>query len=272
MAETLELSYLHYDPEKYEQQLETKIANATNLLGLRGDEIPLTICRSPRSHYRHRCRFGIGDDGSSMWYTMWENGEPTVRLLSYPLGSWFINQIMEPLLHFIEMKPILREGLKAVHFLSTTRGDLLITLIYEKKLDDDWVGDAEFLSDQISTVASGCNLVGIRGRSKGVKLVVGKEYVIETFNLGSGKEVTYLQIPDGFSNPNPDVNVQALRWICDIVGDVAKRVQTNSSDHVDFLELYCGNGNHTVALSGNRICLDLLMLFSVCPTSYRSGD
>jgi tRNA (uracil-5-)-methyltransferase len=248
--ETLELSYLHYDPDQYEQQLQTKIENATNLLGLSGVGTPFTICRSPRSHYRHRCRFGVGDDGTSMWYTMWENGEPTVRLLSYPLGSLFINQVMEPLLHSIEMKPNLREGLKAVHFLSTTQGDLLITLIYEKKIDEDWVGDAEVLYDHILTIGSDCTLVGIRGRSKGVKLVVGKEHVIESFILASGKKVSYLQIPDGFSNPNPEVNAQALHWICEIVGDVAKRVQTDLSDHVDFLELYCGNGNHTVALSG----------------------
>lgn len=181
---------------------------------------------------------------------MWENGEPSVKLLSYPLGSLFINQIMGPLLHSIETKPILREGLKAVHFLSATRGDILVTLIYEKKLDDNWVGDAETLRDHISTFTHGCTLVGIRGRSKGVKLVVGKEYVMESFNLANGKEVTYLQIPDGFSNPNPDVNVQALHWICDIVEDLSKRIHVTSSDHIDFLELYCGNGNHTVALSG----------------------
>jgi tRNA (uracil-5-)-methyltransferase len=252
--ETLQLSYLNYIPEDYEQQLEEKISNAINMLGLEGAGIPLTICRSPRNHYRHRCRFGIGDDGTAMWYTMWENGAPTVRLLSYPLGSVYINLVMEPLLRFVEIQPGLRDDLRATHFLSTTRGDLSITLIYEKHLTEDWCVEATALFNQLGPLLlpNGCNLVGLRGRSKGVKFVIGKESVRETFHLANGNEVTYLQIPDGFSNPNPEVNVQALNWICEIIGGLSERMskEKGDSNYIDFLELYCGNGNHTVALSG----------------------
>jgi tRNA (uracil-5-)-methyltransferase len=252
--EMLQLSYLNYNPEDYEQQLETKISNAINLLGLATTDIPLTVCRSPRNQYRHRCRFGIGDDGAAMWYTMWEHGAPTIRLLSYPLGSVYINLAMEPLLRLIEARPILRKDLRATHFLSTTRGDLSITLIYEKHLEQDWCVEATALFDELAQllIPSGCNLVGIRGRSKGVKFVVGKESVVETFHLANGSDVTYLQIPDGFSNPNPEVNVQALNWICEIIGGLSNRITGGKGGphDVDFLELYCGNGNHTVALSG----------------------
>lgn len=52
------------------------------------------------------------------------------------------------------------------------------------------------------------------------------------------------QIIDGFSSPNPLVNAKALDWMCLKI----KEYLPNSSE-LDLLELYCGNGNHTVALA-----------------------
>lgn len=248
-APELRLSYLTYDPENYEQQLEAKISSALSILGLMDKEVPLTVCRSPRTNYRHRCRFGIGDDGNQMWYTMWECGAPTVRLLSYPLGSIFINSAMVPLLQIVTLKPPLRTELRAVHFLSTTKGDLLITMIYEKALNDEWCVEATILFRELAEqIFTCCRLVGIRGRSKGVKYVIGDENVFEQFQLQSGQIISYVQIPDGFSNPNPEVNVQALNWICRVVEAISTRHRSKGTS-LDFLELYCGNGNHTVALS-----------------------
>jgi hypothetical protein len=49
-----------------------------------------------------------------------------------------------------------------------------------------------------------------------------------------------------FSNPNAYVNIQALNWISNILMDI-KSLYNNKL--VDFLELYCGCGNHTVVIA-----------------------
>lgn len=49
---------------------------------------------------------------------------------------------------------------------------------------------------------------------------------------------------DGFSNPNGHVNELALTWICNTIS-----TSIYNCEEYNLLELYCGNCNHTCALS-----------------------
>lgn len=49
---------------------------------------------------------------------------------------------------------------------------------------------------------------------------------------------------DGFSNPNGMVNELALTWICNTIS-----TSINNCEQYNLLELYCGNCNHSCALS-----------------------
>ena len=110
--------------------------------------------------------------------------------------------------------------------------------------------------------------LGIIGRCSGVCIVVKTNHVKEILHLSDGRQLTYLQVEGAFSNPNGHVNEKALDWICaavnqsiiELAGDT---VCTGSSsgengngsplgprNNIDLLELYCGNGNHTVAIAG----------------------
>jgi tRNA (uracil-5-)-methyltransferase len=51
-----------------------------------------------------------------------------------------------------------------------------------------------------------------------------------------------LQVEGAFSQPNGGMCEKMLTW--------AKKVTRGSSEH-DMLELYCGNGNFTIALAPN---------------------
>ncbi len=55
----------------------------------------------------------------------------------------------------------------------------------------------------------------------------------------------WLQVEGAFSQPNGRMCEKMLTW--------AKDVTRGSNDH-DLLELYCGNGNFTVALASNFRC------------------
>ena len=96
-------------------------------------------------------------------------------------------------------------------------------------------------------------------------LVVKTNHVKEVLHLSDGRKLTYVQVEGAFSNPNGHVNEKALDWICSAVNQSTIEL---SSDKVgsssggkgdplgpilDLLELYCGNGNHTVAIAGEIV-------------------
>jgi tRNA (uracil-5-)-methyltransferase len=57
----------------------------------------------------------------------------------------------------------------------------------------------------------------------------------------------YRQPHDGFSNPNAHVNQLCLQWLCSVGQELQGLAGGGGSS--DLLELYCGAGNHTMALA-----------------------
>lgn len=161
---------------------------------------------------------------------------------------------MQPLIFYINSNDELSRGLQAIHFLSSTVGELVLTLIYDRDIECGgiWYNEASQMRSRLLLDISLQNSefatkISIIGRSKGQKLVIGCNYVMEHLVLvKDGRTLIYKQVDDGFSNPNARVNMKALDWICHSV----KETISNDCHSVDLLEMYCGNGNHTVALSG----------------------
>ena len=109
-------------------------------------------------------------------------------------------------------------------------GSLLVTLIYHRKLDAEWEAAARRVSAELG--------VAFIGRSRGQKVVLERDWVEECLEV-DGRCLRYRQLEGGFTQPNGGVNRQMLGWACaqaDGLGD-------------DLLELYCGNGNFTMALA-----------------------
>jgi tRNA (uracil-5-)-methyltransferase len=78
--------------------------------------------------------------------------------------------------------------------------------------------------------------------------------------LADGRILTYKQVDGVFSNPNSHVNVSVLDWLCANMQQLQKETACNMTNNLDFptddkkmdlLELYCGNGNHTLALASS---------------------
>jgi tRNA (Uracil-5-)-methyltransferase len=109
---------------------------------------------------------------------------------------------------------------------------------------------------------SGVKNLGIIGRCAGVCIVVNTNHVKEVLHLSDGRNLTYVQVEGAFSNPNGHVNEKALNWICSAVTQSTIELSSDSvcslsggkgdplGPNIDLLELYCGNGNHTVAIAG----------------------
>src|SRR5690625_5803002 len=104
---------------------------------------------------------------------MFEPGERKRPFIidSFPVASHKINELMPLLLTAINEQPILRQRLFQMEFLTTLSGDALVSLIYHKKLDDDW-------EDAARALAQSLNLAMV-GRSRKQKRVLGRDFVLE---------------------------------------------------------------------------------------------
>ena len=192
---------------------------------------PAVFPSAPR-HYRLRAEFRVWHQGDDIAYAMFdpENPKRPVLMAEFPVASATICAAMPRLRERVLANDILRHRLYAVDFLSTLSGELLVTLIYHRPLDEAWEGAARQLAADLG--------VGIIGRSRGQKVILDRDWVQESFEL-DGRQLSYQQPENGFSQPNGGVNRHMLGWA---------RTQAAGLGG-DLLELYCGNGNFTVALA-----------------------
>ncbi|SOD65884.1 tRNA (uracil-5-)-methyltransferase [Alysiella filiformis DSM 16848] len=218
----------------YQQQLNDKIQYLQSLLQDFAIE-NWHIVPSLSEHYRMRAEFRIWHEGERISYAMFQAGQKAgrhslIELTQFPVAAKSINDLMPILLAEISGSPILRERWYQCEFLATLSGEMLLTLIYHKKLGEEWEVAARELQEKLS--------VKIIGRSRGQKIVLKEDFVTEKLNV-AGQDFVYRQIEGGFSQPNAKICEQMLAWAQDCAADLGG----------DLLELYCGNGNFTLPLS-----------------------
>jgi len=128
-------------------------------------------------------------------------------------------------------------------------------------------------------------------------LAVGNDFVWEQLPLKpilNGNVNSYVNLKqtlDGFSSPNAMVNTKALDWIRSQISFISSQI-TSKLDPLNhllvedsklvLLELYCGNGNHTVGLAplvdhiiavelNEKLCRlahDNVMRNTICPDTH----
>jgi tRNA (uracil-5-)-methyltransferase len=223
------LSRVH--PEEYTHLLEEKAAAVTRLLTPFDPPEP-RVFPSQKTGYRIRAEFRVWHRGDGLEYVMFRPEDPKtpVPVRQFPVASESIQSLMPALLARLTVNGTLRRKLFQVEFLSTLAGDTLVSLIYHRRLDTEWQTAA-------TDLAAGLG-IAIVGRSRGQKLVIGRDYVTERLSI-DGISYRYRQYEQSFTQPNGEVNVRMIEWAC----EQARGLKG------DLLELYCGNGNFTLPLS-----------------------
>lgn len=218
----------------YTQQLQDKKDRIKTLFA--DLDVPeWEVYESPDKHYRMRAEFRIWHEGGEMFYAMFEKGQKAggaslIRCDRFDAASEAVNRLMPELIALAAQSAELRNRWYAVEFLSTLGGEMLVTMIYHKKLDDEWIRAAQALQQQLD--------ISVIGRSRGQKIVLKQDYVTETLKVGN-RDFRYRQIEGSFTQPNAAVCQKMLEWACGAAEGLDG----------DLLELYCGNGNFTLPLS-----------------------
>lgn len=224
------------NPANYDQQLEEKRLKLKALFAPY-TELEIDVFASAPAHYRMRSEFRVWHEGEDLYYYMFDKGQDQkVRTEQYLPASLLINEMMEALM--VELRPnkILRHKLFQVDFLSTLSGEILVTLLYHRQLAEDWLVEAAQLKDRLSTKFK----VNLIGRARKQKFDLDCDFVIEQLEV-NGRILTYKQVENSFTQPNAKVAIKMLEWAIDVT----------KGSQGDLLELYCGNGNFSIALAPN---------------------
>lgn len=220
-------------PDQYSTQLSKKVTTIEQAFA-QFDIPTIDIFESPKLAYRMRCEFRIWHDGDDLFHIMFnQETKEKVRIDHFPPASALISELMADLIDELKPNEVLRRKLFQVDYLSTLSGEVLVSLLYHKQLDDVWQEEAEQLLERLKSKYK----IDLIGRARKQKVVLGKDYVVEKLTV-DGKEYVYKQVENSFTQPNAKVNEHMLSW--------AK----NAIDYKgDLLELYCGNGNFSIALA-----------------------
>ncbi|MFV0481390.1 MAG: tRNA (uridine(54)-C5)-methyltransferase TrmA [Campylobacteraceae bacterium] len=214
----------------YDEQKELKLEHTKSLFfDLNVQDI--LWFKSPTTHYRTRAEFSIWHDKDNMSYAMNRlDKDGVVKIKNCAKVSQKIYDLMPKLLNFIQNDTNLRFKLFGVELLSTRR-EILVTLLYHKKLDSIWDESAKKIQNEFN--------VKVIGRSKGIKRVISEDFLHERLHVKT-KDIDYKFFDTGFVQPNTNVNEQMISFVIDEV------LKTKRDD---LLELYCGHGNFTIPLS-----------------------
>lgn len=226
------------DPARYAEQLADKQAYVEQMFA---DFAPpgLEVYPSPASHYRQRCEFRIWHEDDDLFYAMFEvdsdnpKQKRVIRLDQFAVASERINELMPQLRDAFLASDVLRRRLFQVEFLTTLSGEALVTLIYHRPLDDAWEEQARALEAELGIM--------IIGRSRKQRLVLSRDHVWERLEV-DGRTLHYQQVENSFTQPNAHICQTMLSWAREV---------TAGRQQEDLVELYCGNGNFTIALAEN---------------------
>ena len=219
------------NPAQYQSLLGQKVTAASSLLAPFSPPAPQVFPSQP-SGFRLRAEFRIWHEGDDLNYVMFRREDPKtpIAIRDFPIADMQIQQLMPVLREKLMEQDILRRKLFQVEFLTTLAGDTLVTLVYHRKLDQEWENSATTLAADLQ--------VSVVGRSRKQKLIVGRDFVWETLPI-NGKDFRYQQYEQAFTQPNGQLNIRMIEWACDCASGL----------NGDLLELYCGNGNFTLPLA-----------------------
>ena len=223
-------------PQDYATLLAAKVATVCELMTPFSAPEP-EVYASPPVGFRLRAEFRLWHDNDDINYVMFRREDPRkpVVVNDFIIADDRIQYLMPLLREKLIAHSILRHKIFQVEFLVSLSGDVMLTLIYHRKLDRAWENAAQQLA---TALQADSKPVSVIGRSRKQKRVIGDDFVREVLPI-LGTDYHYRQYEQSFSQPNGQVNIRMIEWAC----------KHAAAMNGDLLELYCGNGNFTLPLA-----------------------
>jgi tRNA (uracil-5-)-methyltransferase len=234
MTDFMALDADEFKKLSYEEQF---IAKKQFLRSLLLDFYPqeLDSFESSAQHYRMRAEFRIWHEGDDSYHIMFnQTSKEQYRVDELPSACLLINEFMSSVIKFVKHSPILRTKLFQIDYLASTTDEIVVSMVYHKKLSEEWQSEARNLQNAIQQKCK----VSIIGRARKQKLVVGDDFVTEKLSIND-RTFTFKQVENSFTQPNALINIKMIEWV----------IKNIKPANLDLLELYCGAGNFSIPLS-----------------------
>lgn len=223
------------EQQRYQAQLDEKVERLTALLSP-FNAPDLSVFPSQPTHYRMRAEFRVWHEGDDLFHIMFnQETKEKYRVDSFPPACKTINDAMALLLEEVRPNEALRKKLFQIDYLSALSGELVISLLYHRQLDENWEQAARELKTKLEAHFPKVNIIG---RARKQKLIINDDFVIERLPV-NGKEFIFKHIENSFTQPNAKVNCSMIEWALDCVKPLSG----------DLLEMYCGAGNFSLPLA-----------------------
>lgn len=246
------------DPERYTQYLQEKISRVRAMLVRELDtsesqmalseiqRLSPEIAASIPEGYRMRAEFAIyHEDDAHFSYAMFEpHTKPRKMIIIEQFAGCpqAINEAMAKLREYLPQWQVLKHKLFEVDFLCGDHNSVVMTLHYHKKLDEAWSQALEQLRSKLTSLGLNYSFIG---RARKQKLVLGDDFVIDTYDTIRGP-VRIKHYEATFSQPNSYVCSSMLNFAISCAQEIKAATPAQEND---LLELYCGSGTFTMALA-----------------------
>src|SRR5574344_1728603 len=223
-----------YD-KNYDEQLNYKIQREKNRFS-NIVNCDFDIIKNTTKNFRNRAEFRVWwekdeqNNKDILTYAMNDFKKEILKIDSCEIVNKDIKNLMPKLLTELEKSMILCFRLFDIEFLVSSTSDILINMIYHKKLEDEWINLAKEIKQKLN--------IKIIGKSRKQKIVLSSDFINESLTINN-QEFKFAYEENGFTQPNTSVNIKMIEWVLNNTKDSKK----------DLCELYCGGGNFTIPLS-----------------------
>ncbi|GGD73033.1 tRNA (uridine(54)-C5)-methyltransferase TrmA [Lacimicrobium alkaliphilum] len=197
----------------------------------------LEVFPSAPLHYRMRAEFRVWHQSDDLFHIMFDaQTKEKYRVDRFPPASNLINDVMQDIIPLIKSNQFARRKLYQIDYLSTLSGEILVTLIYHRPLDEQWQQSITSILQELRKKYH----IDIVGRARKQQWQLDRNFVVETLQINN-RALHFKQIENSFTQPNAGVNQKMIEWALDVT----------QGFEGDLLELYCGLGNFTLPLAQN---------------------
>ena len=186
---------------------------------------------SPSNGYRLRCEFGYYNNS----YLMHKNNKK-IYLETFENAASCIQELMPKILNQININESLKEKLFQINFRSNVNDDVMVSLIYHKKIDKNLIEIIKDISKYLK--------ISFILRSKNYLYSTESTYFIDYIHNDAFK---IYQTDNCFFQPNKFILPKMINTVISLINNPK-----------DLLELYCGVGTFTLPLS--KVFIKILCL------------
>ncbi|HBW98370.1 MAG TPA: tRNA (uridine(54)-C5)-methyltransferase TrmA, partial [Pseudoalteromonas sp.] len=144
------MAVIKIDTTQYDTQLNEKEQRITSQFKRFGVQA-LEVFSSEPINYRQRAEFRVWHDGDDLFHIMFDQAtKEKIRVDTFDPAAPLVGEVMQVMIDNLKSCEVLRRKLFQIDYLSSLSGEILVSLLYHKPLDEQWLTEIKALKEKLS--------------------------------------------------------------------------------------------------------------------------